>query len=82
MTSGTWSLAEVTLAQRTSSSLFHCRSHDPRVVAIGPDVRVDRIRDPLIDACEEDGASGNRAWAGRLASPNVRLCGEDYDWSR
>jgi hypothetical protein len=36
----------------------------------------------LIGACEEDGASGNRAWASRLASPNVRLCGEDYDWSR
>ncbi len=30
------------------------------LVAIGLDVRVDRIRDPLIGACEEDGASGNR----------------------
>jgi hypothetical protein len=30
------------------------------LVAIGLDVRIDRIRDPLIGACEEDGASGNR----------------------
>jgi len=30
------------------------------LVTIGLDVRVDRIRDPLIGACEEDGASGNR----------------------
>jgi hypothetical protein len=45
-------------------------------------VRVDRIRDPLIGACEEDAGEQKPAWASRLASLNVGMCGEDYDWSR